>query len=298
MSYNVYFYYNKDNEIIYVGQALDVLKRWNTHNEPWKAEVKIIGVREYNDRAAMDIFEHYYITKYNPRYNKALLYHGTTNLELNDTSELKLYSLQDFKAKYTKTIFQVKPQLPQTHQPQVSYDEVLKAQGKIVIKCDSVDLFNDDTLKLNLNITWFKYSDKMYFSLIHSENQKLSQVPNNSNRQITLFKDILKISDNTNDNCFTFDIGTNIKRCESYLLDISYILKFNCYIISKNVNNSNETISKIINLSLIDEISVKPKSVNSFTGVISIKDYSKSVLSINSSEYRINLPELYNLINQ
>lgn len=164
MGYYVYFYYNVDDDIIYVGQALDVGKRWQSHNEKWKEEVVKIGVRTYPDHASIDIFEHYYIVKYNPRYNKALLQHGVTTLELVDTHEIQYYLIEEFKETFCPTIPrpEKKRKVPPTY---ICYDDKLKNDGIQVVYADRVDFFDPDILKLDLTNTWFRYEDKMYFSL-------------------------------------------------------------------------------------------------------------------------------------
>ena len=95
--YCVYFYYANDDTLLYIGKSLNVGMRWIGHQEEWKSEVAKIGVREYPDRAAMDVFEHYYITKCKPKYNKAFLEHGTTTVKIIDTYNMKMYSVKDFE---------------------------------------------------------------------------------------------------------------------------------------------------------------------------------------------------------
>lgn len=149
----VYFYYNKDNELIYVGKAVDVYRRWQQHQEKWIIEVKNIGVREYSAKADMDIMEHYYITKLEPKYNKALTKNGTTTLKFNDESELVMYDLSKFILKFSSK--------NQQQKPIITIDKQLAELGTTIINLDDgiVNLFDEETLRLDLDKTIFKYND-------------------------------------------------------------------------------------------------------------------------------------------
>lgn len=96
----VYFYYGKNDKLLYVGQSIDVGRRWQQHDEPWMNEVCKIGVREYPDSVTMDIFEYYYIARLFPKYNVSRLHRGTTTTDIGDPTTLTIYTLEEFKEKY------------------------------------------------------------------------------------------------------------------------------------------------------------------------------------------------------
>lgn len=156
--YYIYFYYNKNDELMYIGQAVDVGKRWQSHQEPWKKEVCKIGVREYTDHASMDIFEHYYITKLPTKYNKGLLYHGHTTVDIPDSSPMKVYTLDEFKEKY---LFCSKNSRSISPMQNMTIDEKLAYLGNTIIEVqeESINLFDDKWLKLDLDKICFKHNN-------------------------------------------------------------------------------------------------------------------------------------------
>lgn len=153
--YYIYFYYDKNDELLYIGQAVDVGKRWQSHQEPWKKEVCKIGVREYPDHASMDVFEHYYITKLPTKYNKGLLNHGYTTMYVPDSSLLTMYTLEEFKKKFISSFS------PTPHPKPILYNtciESLAAKGINVIETKEVNLLDEKLLSYDLDKTWFKHN--------------------------------------------------------------------------------------------------------------------------------------------
>lgn len=149
--YYVYFYYDKNDELLYIGQAKEgVYERWQSHTEPWKDEVFTIGVREYEDEAIMDVFENYYIKKYPTKYNKARLNQGYTKCDINDNSTLKKYSIDEFCANYG----------PKQKKNNSKLDEKIKEKGIEIIETNKIDLFDKELLSnTNLDKIWFKYEN-------------------------------------------------------------------------------------------------------------------------------------------
>ncbi len=94
----IYFCFNTDGEVIYVGQAHKV--GLSAYEQSKIEEVSSIGVKEYPDRAAMEIMEYYYVAKLWPKYNKYLKNHGPTTLELKDSIEMIMFSVDEFKKNY------------------------------------------------------------------------------------------------------------------------------------------------------------------------------------------------------
>lgn len=68
----VYIVYNCDNEVIYVGQSINIDSRIANHieNTAWWNEVTIVIIAEVEEPVRLDDYERYYIQKYNPKYNK------------------------------------------------------------------------------------------------------------------------------------------------------------------------------------------------------------------------------------
>lgn len=93
----VYFYYDIDGELLYIGKSLDVGARWNGHTEPWMKDVAEVGIIECPDRAGMDVLESYCIAKLPSKYNKGGTEHGYTELDLFDATQQIRYSVEDFK---------------------------------------------------------------------------------------------------------------------------------------------------------------------------------------------------------
>lgn len=69
---SVYRFINKDNEIIYIGQAKNLKNRLNSHNHLPKEcyeEIERIEYTEYDTEDDMDFAERYFISKIKPKYN-------------------------------------------------------------------------------------------------------------------------------------------------------------------------------------------------------------------------------------
>ena len=71
MSYYIYKHLDNDNNIIYIGQTVDMKSRQYTHkfSSEWKKEISKIEYAEVTDNLLMDIYERYYISKYTPKFN-------------------------------------------------------------------------------------------------------------------------------------------------------------------------------------------------------------------------------------
>ena len=72
MSYYIYKHLNKDNQVVYVGQTINMDSRQCTHrnSSEWKDTIHKVEYAEVTDSLLMDIYEKYYISKYNPINNK------------------------------------------------------------------------------------------------------------------------------------------------------------------------------------------------------------------------------------
>lgn len=153
--YYVYFYYNKNGDLLYIGQAKEgVYERWQSHNDIWKDEVFTIGVREYEDEAIMDVFESYYIKRFPTKYNIARLNHGYTERDIKDTSMLKKYSIDEFCAEYAPK---------EKTNANLTLNEKIEQKGIKFIETNKIDLFNENFLSnTNLDKIWFKYENYVF----------------------------------------------------------------------------------------------------------------------------------------
>jgi len=72
MSCYIYKHLDKNMDVIYVGQTIDMNSRQTSHknNSEWSKEIVKVEFAEVYDKTMMDIMERYYISKYKPRYNK------------------------------------------------------------------------------------------------------------------------------------------------------------------------------------------------------------------------------------
>ena len=154
--YFVYFYYDKEGALLYIGKAIDVGSRWNGHNDPWKSEVCKIGVSPCPDHAAMDIWENYFIAKMPTKYNKAGTQHGYTSFEMSNLPQPTIYTLAEFKAKYIKN--EVKPR---TVYPPM--EERIRAEGVEIIDVGArVNVA--EYLDRDLDRVCFRYKNMYLFS--------------------------------------------------------------------------------------------------------------------------------------
>jgi excinuclease UvrABC nuclease subunit len=72
MGYYIYKHTNKENQVVYVGQKINMESRQCAHknSSEWKDSINKIEFSEVTDSLLMDIYEKYYISKYNPINNK------------------------------------------------------------------------------------------------------------------------------------------------------------------------------------------------------------------------------------
>lgn len=89
----VYAYYNKENKPLYIGQAEDVLKRYEEHkcSDKWMNDVdKIIVHGPYPSNDDLSYFEKYYVRKEQPLYNKNLM-KMCNYKEINDPYQMVVF---------------------------------------------------------------------------------------------------------------------------------------------------------------------------------------------------------------
>lgn len=79
----VYKYLNDKNEVLYVGQTIDLDRRFNEHKgHQWDIEKSKILFAKCNTLSDMNIYEMYYINKLKAKYNTALVFNDVPSFEL------------------------------------------------------------------------------------------------------------------------------------------------------------------------------------------------------------------------
>lgn len=225
-NFYVYFYYNNEQEIIYVGQTEEVGRRWEQHkyNEEWTKDVTKIGVRKYPDESSMKMFENCYIRRLCPKYNKAIKGPQKASAKIGDEYELKIYSVDDFEK-----IFCAKENNPKKR---LNYEERLINKGFDIVTVENgiIDFFDEETLKLDLDNTVFKFKDSkdVYFmsSFASSNQNKTKKTKFQFNSRIKTFKDIFcdeeTIISRDEDNCISLIFREDINISEFGFLSFGY----------------------------------------------------------------------------
>lgn len=97
--YFIYQHLNKDNEIIYVGLTVNMETRQSAHKSQssHKKEIYKIMYADAKNKTSMELYEKYYINKYNPKYN-------SKDARNDDVSWLKLDELSFKEYKKPKVI--------------------------------------------------------------------------------------------------------------------------------------------------------------------------------------------------
>lgn len=88
----IYEFINKGNEIIYIGKTTNLNRRIRNHilDKCWFNEVNKILYAECTSRTDMDIYEVYYINKWNPCHNTQSLYNCMFSQKLNELTFIEL----------------------------------------------------------------------------------------------------------------------------------------------------------------------------------------------------------------
>lgn len=104
MNYVVYFYYNGNDDVIYIGktQKNPITRHMQHRKDKWIKEAQRIGIREYNKKNQMDMAERYYIDAFKPKYNATHKTKDTIDKDdkfriVDDTTE-SLYTIDEFEA--------------------------------------------------------------------------------------------------------------------------------------------------------------------------------------------------------
>lgn len=90
-SYTVYFLYDSFKNLLYIGKTKSLRARFHGHfnrtlveKEPWRNQVDTDYIIIYSclNECDMDIYETYFINKYEPKYNKDKVFKTTSSFEL------------------------------------------------------------------------------------------------------------------------------------------------------------------------------------------------------------------------
>lgn len=94
----VYKFYNKDNQLLYVGITNNFRNRFYTHtnDKEWIEDVSYIKVSKPMTRNKAHIYEIYYVATENPKYNIDFAEGGDVDIELPDI-EFDNVAIPEFK---------------------------------------------------------------------------------------------------------------------------------------------------------------------------------------------------------
>lgn len=92
--YGVYFIYDEDNEIVYIGKSISNVNNrcFDSIKERHIHKFSKIEIRVPNSKSDVGIYEAYYISKYKPKFNKDLKIKDMLSIELSDIPIGKIYT--------------------------------------------------------------------------------------------------------------------------------------------------------------------------------------------------------------
>lgn len=123
--YYVYKYIDKNANVLYVGQTIDLDRRFNEHKgKIWDLEKEKILFAECNSCVDMCIYEMYYINKLQAKYNTALVYDMPT-IELPELSWQE-YNKNHFELKRQEVDSNFRNDLNNRFSPEIFYGNKIK----------------------------------------------------------------------------------------------------------------------------------------------------------------------------
>ena len=285
----VYFYYNKDDELLYVGQSVDVGRRWREHTEPWKGEVCKVGVREYPDSVSMDIFEYYYITRLSPKYNIARLHRGSITIDIPDSSTLTIYTVKDFSKKY------VSKHVREEQEGFLSFPEELELKGKEIIDVTEINLFDKTLWAYDLDKVVFRYKNiylSTYPFLFNTYNK--NTVFRKSNRRIESLHQVLNNFPISQEQTLIVS-GDNDDSLVKAAKTACAINPLSVAITKKNINTDCENFACSFSISSFDSLISYEKEAHTTTVGFNFgknKNNRNYIKALNVDEFIISLPEI------
>jgi len=83
----VYLFYDKNDELLYIGKTISMKNRMKQHKssskvEVWKKDIETIKYYSFDNQCDMSIYEIWLISKHRPKYNKEYMDLGMSNLKL------------------------------------------------------------------------------------------------------------------------------------------------------------------------------------------------------------------------
>ena len=169
MSYYIYKHYNSDGEVIYVGQTKDMKKRQGTHKH--KEHIDKITYVEVSTREIMDLYEKYYISKYNPKFNIDCIGCDYTKYLIDLEYQFKEY---DIKENYVART--LKREIYKESTPYIQ--RILQGE----LKCLSSEMSEEDYKKLKITTRTLAHNIKKY----------IDKHPLSGGMDFTIFKLLLR----------------------------------------------------------------------------------------------------------
>lgn len=151
MSYYIYKHLDVEGQVVYVGQTKDMKKRQGTHKHK-KYIDKIIYV-EVSTREIMDLYEKYYISKHNPKFNIDCIGCDYTKYLIDLEHEFKEYDIKEHYAVRTSKREIYKESIPYIKR-------ILKGE----LRCLRSEMSEDDYEKLKITARTLAHNIKQYIN--------------------------------------------------------------------------------------------------------------------------------------
>lgn len=113
---HIYFFYDKDKNLLYIGKTTALPKRLSAHfsssvmeDEPWKTQVDKSNIVTYrcNTKTDLDIYETYLINKLKPIYNEEKVFYDLPTFDLPElTPKTYIFSTRAKTKKLTPTFLE------------------------------------------------------------------------------------------------------------------------------------------------------------------------------------------------
>lgn len=161
-AYSVYFYYDKANDLLYIGKAVDVGARWRSHQESWKKDTVRIDVLFCDSKDDMDFLEDYFIKKIPSKHNKSGIPKSYITHTIPDLPKPESYTVEAFENKFCKK----SNQSTSEQNSMFTMEEKLIAMGNQVVDVDGdVNLYDAKWLCMDLDRVIFRHQGQYLFSI-------------------------------------------------------------------------------------------------------------------------------------
>ena len=155
--YFVYFFYDQNNTLLYIGKTTNLFRRFEQHfskqvgnKEPWKKDVDIKKtiLVSCTTECDLDIYETYFINKYEPLHNRDKVFYSRLSFELPYIEPTTYEEYINKKIDKTKNLLSIFKGLPTNTSQRDSFIADIKLGGQFnYLKLVNNQLiFNDEQL--------------------------------------------------------------------------------------------------------------------------------------------------------